>query len=481
MTGARTAIRALIAHFIPSVRSHYGFGRESTAMPFLVFTSLFLIAAGGLAQTAPAPAKPAPQAAPKPAVKKAAPAAKSAAAAPIDEIKKMIRLKLPEQAIVNQIRAFGPKLQVTPAQLVELKELGASDAVIVAASGAAAAPAATSAPAPVATSAPASAPVAANWNTDLSTLRCAAPADAGKRVIAVDVFDYGTVRSAVQAIFGTQVDIGKGIQALMMKRLAETGKYRVVERQNLAKIMAEQDLGASSRAARAPNARIGRIVGADAILMGTIVTFGRDDQRRRIDLGGYTPRVFGRTGVGVGEDKAVVAISYRLVDAETSEVIDQGEARGESKRRAKMVDLAGGASGRGGRGGYDMTSANFAETIIGEATIATVNQLAHQANNNEAKVRKRNLDIETRVADVSGQRVYLAAGANEGVALCDRFEIFRVRREITDPVTKEIIDYDLEKAGDLVVTEVRERAAIGAYQGALAPEPKMLARKAGGK
>jgi curli biogenesis system outer membrane secretion channel CsgG len=443
------------------------------AMPYVLIPALLLAAAGCFAQTTP-PAKAVPKAAPK-ATAKAAPKA----AAPFDEIKKLVRMKLPDQAIVNQIRAFGPKLQITPAQLVELKELGASDAVLVAASGAepaaAAAPAATSAPA-----APSAAP-AGSWNTDLSTLQCAAPAGAGKRVIAVDVFDYGTVRSAVQAIFGTQVDIGKGIQALMMKRLAETGKYRVVERQNLAKVMAEQDLGASNRAARAPNARIGRIVGADAILMGTIVTFGRDDQRRRIDLGGYTPRVFGRTGVGVGEDKAVVAISYRLVDAETSEIIDQGEARGESKRRARMVDLAGGSGGRGGRGGYDMTSANFAETIIGEATITTVDQLAVQANNQEPRIRKRNLDIEARVADVSGQRVYLTTGSSEGVNMCDRFEIFRVRREITDPVTKEVIDYDLEKAGDLVVTEVRERVAIGAYQGALAPEPKMLARKVAGQ
>lgn len=440
------------------------------AITYLLLPALLFAAAGLFAQTTP-PAKAAPKAAAKAAPK---------AAAPIDEIKKMVRMKLPDQAIVNQIRAFGPKLQLTPAQLVELKELGASDAVIVAASGAPPAAAAAPAAAPAASAAPAAAP-AASWNTDLSTLQCAAPAGAAKRVIAVDVFDYGTVRSAVQAIFGTQVDIGKGIQALMMKRLAETGKYRVVERQNLAKVMAEQDLGASNRAARAPNARIGRIVGADAILMGTIVTFGRDDQRRRIDLGGYTPRVFGRTGVGVGEDKAVVAISYRLVDAETSEIIDQGEARGESKRRARMVDLAGGSGGRGGAGGYDMTSANFAETIIGEATISSVEQLASQANNQESRVRKRNLDIEARVADVSGQRVYLTAGSAEGVNTCDRFEVFRVRREITDPVTKEVIDYDLEKAGDLVVTEVRERAAIGAYHGAIAPEPKMLARKVAGQ
>ena len=82
-----------------------------------------------------------------------------------------------------------------------------------------------------------------------------------------------------------------------------------------------------------------------------------------------------------------------------------------------------------------------------------------------------------RSADVSGDRIYLAAGEVNGVAKCDRFEVFRVRREILDPTTKEVIDYDLERVGQLLITEVRERVAVGAYNGVAPPEPKMLAKK----
>jgi curli biogenesis system outer membrane secretion channel CsgG len=381
-------------------------------------------------------------------------------------------MKLPDQAIVNQINSFGPALKATPDDLIALRQLGASDAVIVAFSGGGA-----PAPAPAAAVTAPAAAASPNWNSDLSAIPCTVAASSAKRVLAIDEFDYGTVKTSAQAIFGTNVDLGKGIQALLMKRIAESGQFRVVERRNLGKLMAEQDLGASNRARQAPNARIGRIIGADAILMGTITIFGRDDKRKGVDLGGYAPRVLGRTRVGVGEGTAVVAVSYRLVDAETSEVIDQGEARGESKRKSTSLAVAGAGSRGGGFGSTDLTSTNFAATIVGEATTECIDKVAEAANSRAAGVQSRTLEVEARIADVSGDRIYLAAGEVNGVAQCDRFEVFRVRREILDPTTKEVIDYDLERVGQLLITEVRERVAIGAYNGVAPPEAKMLAKK----
>ncbi|MBE0658755.1 MAG: hypothetical protein IH602_13765 [Bryobacteraceae bacterium] len=400
-------------------------------------------------------------------------AAKKAVVRPLDQIKKMVQMKLPDQAIVNQINSFGPALKATPDDLIALRQIGASDAVIVALSGGGGTvPALT---APVASSAATA--VSPNWNSDLSAIPCTPATSSAKRVLAIDEFDYGTVKSSAQAIFGTNVDLGKGIQALLMKRIAESGQYRVVERRNLGKLMAEQDLGASNRARQAPNARIGRIIGADAILMGTITIFGRDDKRKGVDLGGYAPRVLGRTRIGVGEGTAVVAVSYRLVDAETSEVIDQGESRGESKRKSSSLAIAGAGSRGGGFGSTDLTSTNFAATIVGEATTECIDKVAASANAQASSVSKRTLEVEARIADVSGDRIYLAAGEVNGVSKCDRFEVYRVRREILDPTTKEVIDFDLERVGQLLITEVREKVAIGAYNGVAPPEPKMLAKK----
>src|SRR4051812_30375127 len=60
------------------------------------------------------------------------------------------------------------------------------------------------------------------------------------RVAIVD-FEYATVYSNVAAIFGQNVDIGKGITDLLVTYLVKDGSYSVIERKALDKILAEQN------------------------------------------------------------------------------------------------------------------------------------------------------------------------------------------------------------------------------------------------
>ena len=429
--------------------------------------------------------------APKPATAPAKPAAaKPAAAKPLapvasalDKILKMVTLKLPDASVVSSINAAGKSLKVSTDDLIRFKEAGASDNVIVALSnsmnGTSAAPATSTPAGPAASVAKAAVVpvVAANYNTVLSTITCDVPAGPRKRVVAVDEFDYGTVKGAVAAVFGTQVDVGKGILAMFTKRLAEQGKFRIVERANVKKVLAEQDFGASSRVKQGSQARLGRITGADAILMGTIVTFGRDDKRKTVGGFGYGPKVLSGIKIKTGEDKAVVVISFRLVDAETSEVIATGEARGESSRKQNGFDVGALVNRGGGGATVDMTSANFGQTIIGEATMSSVDKLAADLNNNEGKIQMRNLDVESRIAEVVERQIYLSAGSFDGINKCDRFEIHKIVKEVKDPVTKDVIDMVTEKVGDYIATEVRDRVTIGAYNGTGKPEVGYLAKK----
>ena len=74
----------------------------------------------------------------------------------------------------------------------------------------------------------------------------------------------------------------------------------------------------------------------------------------------------------------MVVLDYRIVDVETSEIVATGEARGESKRTSKGFGAALLAGGVFAGGAVNMNSSNFAETIIGEATMDAVNKLAEQ-------------------------------------------------------------------------------------------------------
>ena len=152
--------------------------------------------------------------------------------------------------------------------------------------------------------------------------------------------------TSVQAISGTNYNVGRGIKALLINRLSQNGKYTVVERANLDVIMKEQEFLQSNRAQQGSGAQMGKIKGADVFLMGDITTFGRDDQGKQVGgVGGAFGSAIRGFGLKKKKSKAVVAIAYRLINATTGEVIVTSEARGESERNSKSFKL-GGASGR---------------------------------------------------------------------------------------------------------------------------------------
>ena len=227
---------------------------------------------------------------------------------------------------------------------------------------------------------------------------------------------------------------------------------------------------------------MGQISGADALLTGDIVIFGRDDKKRSIKGGGLFGGAIGAIASSKNQDKAVVAIDYRLVDAETSEVIATGEARGESVRKGNALGALGGVIGKGVAGvEIDMTSSNFAETIIGEATQDCVNKLAEILLTQTENMKKTVRPVEGRVADVSGKMLTLNVGGNDGVNVGETFEILRIVREVKDPVTKETLDVVTEKTGEMTISNVRDKIASGNYTGSAAQVGFMARKKIAGQ
>jgi curli biogenesis system outer membrane secretion channel CsgG len=297
-------------------------------------------------------------------------------------------------------------------------------------------------------------------------LAAVAEAQAKKRVAVLD-FDYATVRSDVAAFFGTQTDVGKGVADLLVTKLVQNGTYSVIERKQIDKVLAEQNFGASGRVDDATAAKIGRILGVDVLILGSIHTFGRDDSRRS-QAGGVSVPVPGFGGVKLGrkKDKAVVGINFRMVSTDTAEILAAGDARGESKREGALISGAGSIGGVYGAGGTDMSSSNFAETVIGEAVYDVVNKITLQVESKATALPARAaMKVDGMVADVVGSTVVLNVGTKAGVKVGDRLSVRRVTREVKDPATGQVIRVLTEKVGEVVITEADEVSAVGNYTG----------------
>jgi curli biogenesis system outer membrane secretion channel CsgG len=288
-----------------------------------------------------------------------------------------------------------------------------------------------------------------------------------KRRVAVMDFDYATVKDSVSSIFGTNADVGKGIADLMVDRLVNGGVYSVIERKALDKIVAEQNFANSDRADASSAAKIGRILGVDAIIVGSITQFGRDDKSAGVAgsaIGGIASR-YGLGSAARKEAKAVVAITARIVNTSTGEILSSTTGKGESKRSGTSLFGSGGSSGNSGTGAVNMQSSNFASTIIGEAVGEAVTSLVEQLQQSAAKLPVKTLSFDGLVADATGDTLVLNIGSKAGLKLGDKLSVARVGREIRDPATGKVIRRMEDAIGEVVITEVDLDSAVGKYKG----------------
>jgi curli biogenesis system outer membrane secretion channel CsgG len=390
------------------------------------------------------------------------PGAAAPAASPVDKVISLVKGGMSEALIIKTLQRQNQAMNLSSDDLVKLQKAGVSENII----NAMMEPGGATAAAAVPVAAQQIGPACANPEA------VAANANAQKRRLAVNAFDYSAVRTQVTAVFGNDVNVSQGIRALLAAKMGQSTKIVIVEREKLNTLKLEQDNGATNRFKRGKQAKIGQIAGADAYLFGDIVTFGRDDTAKKNNLstfGRFLPYVGGYAGAlgsFTKEEKAVVAINLRLVDTETSETIATLDAvRGESSRKSHDWGAFAGTWKGGAGADSGMTSSNFAATIIGEATTNAVAKIAAMLEGKVDSIPAKTREIEGHVINFDGCTLYISAGGNDGVQVGDRFEIHKILKDVIDPQTKEVLDQETVKVGEFVAGTVRDKVSIGQYGG----------------
>jgi len=296
------------------------------------------------------------------------------------------------------------------------------------------------------------------------TLTVAASAQASatprKKRIAIMDFDYATVHGGIAAIFGQDIDIGKGVADLLVTNLVKDGSYSIIERKALDKILTEQNFSNSDRANPNSAAKIGKLLGVDAIVVGSITEFGNETKNTNLGGAGGALGGFGLGGLGHKKSKAVVALTARMVDIDTGEILAVAEGKGESNRQSTSL-LGGGGNWHGfGGGNADFGSSDFQNTIIGEATKAAVDQMTTEVVSDKDKLQARTIVVSGLVASVDGGQIILNVGSKAGVKVGDQLNVERVSKEIKDPATGQVIRRLSSQLGVLKVTDVDDTSSV---------------------
>jgi len=294
---------------------------------------------------------------------------------------------------------------------------------------------------------------------------------APKKRVAVFDFDSGAVQSGIEPRRATirpsqpghsqttvnpgsfpltPPDLGRLVSELLISKLAENGNVTVVERNAIDKILAEQNLENSNRADPVTAAKLGAVLGADGIILGTITHYEYDDgihgqgtsSRIVVRGGSYSPKV-------KHDIRARIAISTRLVLPDTGEILAASEGNGETRRDA-VLGVAGGAN----------------IPVLNETMDKAVAQVAAQLEPELLRLPSRVPLIEGLVADAGeGGRLVVNVGARNGLKVGDHLQILRSGKEILDPATGKVLLREDTLLGEAVVTAVNDVSAVARYNG----------------
>ena len=286
------------------------------------------------------------------------------------------------------------------------------------------------------------------------------PTQGRKKRVAIMDFDYATVHSSTAALFGQDIDVGKGISDLLVTYLVKDGSYSVIERKALDKIMAEQNFSNSDRANPTSAAKIGKLLGVDAIIVGSITQFGNETKNMNLGGAGGALGGFGLGGFGHKKSKAIVAVTARMVDIDTAEILAVAEGKGESQRESTSL-LGGGGNWHGfGGGNADFGSSDFQQTILGEAVKAAVEQTSSGVIAGKDKLVTRTVVVDGLIAAVDGGQIVLNVGGKAGLKVGDQLNVERVTREIKDPSSGKVIRRMSTTVGVIKITDVDDISSV---------------------
>ncbi|MBI4689374.1 MAG: curli production assembly protein CsgG [Nitrospirae bacterium] len=276
-------------------------------------------------------------------------------------------------------------------------------------------------------------------------------AAAKKKKIAVLDFEFATIRDRW---WPGDWNLGKGISDMVVTQLVKDGTFSVIERNKLDKVLSEQKLGASGLVDASTAAQIGKILGVQAVITGSVTQFSIDTEQ--FGIGGIG-KLFGGAGVGVSTTTAKVFIDARLIDTTTAEIVAVAEGKGEESK--KGLKLA--AGGNKGFGGIKFGGTGFDDTILGTATRQSVGDVVKQLAGKGDGSAVEGGAIRAKVAYAGDGTVIVDAGSKQGITVGQTLYIVKVKKEIKSPSTGEVIKRLVDTIAEIKVTEVDASSATG--------------------
>jgi curli biogenesis system outer membrane secretion channel CsgG len=252
--------------------------------------------------------------------------------------------------------------------------------------------------------------------------------------------------SSVSLPFFTVEEATRGVSDRLTNKLVQSGKYTVIERSRVIDVLKEQDFGASGRVDATTAASIGRILGVEAVIVGSVNQFDVEEKK-----GGFV--LFG-IGSANKDVIANIKISVRVVSTNTSEILMVAEGNGNAVQKDDTVVVGGFAT--------SSETSNVGK-LFSDATEKAIDQIVNTLNSSFGSIAalpRVSPNVDAAIADVQSQTVIINKGSAHGMQVGMQLSVERNARVIKDPQTGQVLRKVTEPIATLEITEVDGNSSV---------------------
>ncbi len=204
--------------------------------------------------------------------------------------------------------------------------------------------------------------------------------------------------------FGDQ-KIGSAFSDMLVSQLARSGRFTLIERSQLEKILQEQALGQSGIISEETAAQVGQLLGVESIITGKILQAGQETESHDIE------NKKKKWSLALKATMGHIQVSYRLISTSTGEILLANQVSAKEFKPAFGLKTEE----------VDFTNLfEFDQTVVGIAFRKAVNSITVDLVNNVDKVSWRGKIVQAN-ADTA---VYFTPGSLSGIKVGQVFNVF---------------------------------------------------------
>jgi curli biogenesis system outer membrane secretion channel CsgG len=243
------------------------------------------------------------------------------------------------------------------------------------------------------------------------------------------------------------VDAGKAMTDILSNKLVDSGKVSVVDRQNIEKVFAEQKLSQSADLSTADAVALGRVVGANYLIVGRITFL---DKIRSNSSAAAPLRAIGLGGLAGSSDTYKIAVAVQILDTDTGRIVKAFTF--ESTRSAQGITIGDPTA----TGGY--ASQAFAGSVVGGLMSAAAGDIADRIAATPLAASPSAVSLAARIINVGSGIAIINKGSAAGVSVGMFFNVFGLVQS-RDPDTGSVLSTKIPN-GTIEVTSVDDASSV---------------------